>query len=349
MKETRSHSIERIGRAIYPLRILGFFLFGINILLSRSKLGLDIDLWSAVGIAICLIYPHVVFVRYLKNEKRETEIKHMVFDMALQGVMTALVNFTPSIVLPYLIANSAANYSIRGIPQSIKGVTLAISAALVVGVLRNEDIVLHADPIELLGPFIYLAVVSHYIGYLSYVRGISLIRRRKEVEMLAKKDFLTGLDNRRSMIDLVQHNDERRQTSSNDTTLIMIDLDHFKQINDLHGHAHGDAVLVRVSELLRDSLRLTDVLARWGGEEFLVLLPHTDIGQGLNIAETIRQNIAESSISYDGIDHQVTATFGVACYGIDSSFEETIRRADVALYEGKQQGRNRVVLVSEAQ
>jgi diguanylate cyclase (GGDEF)-like protein len=346
MIENRTHSLGRIGRSIYPFRIIGFTLFAISIFLSQSKLGLNIDVWTGTGIVICLIYPHVVLWRYLKNEKREVEIKHMLIDMGFQGIMAALVNFTPSIVLPYLIANSAANYALRGIKQTIIGVLLAISTAVIVGFLRNESIVYHANPIELLGPFIYLIAVTHYMGYLAYVRGIALIHRSEKAVKLAHQDFLTGLNNRRRMFDLARSNDEKRQISSADTTLIMIDLDHFKQINDQHGHDHGDAVLIQVSELFKSGLRKFDIVARWGGEEFLILLPETKIKEGFKLAEKIRQNIANHSINHNGIDHHVTATFGISSYHTESTFEETLQRADKALYQGKQLGRNRVVLIN---
>lgn len=357
MEKKRARSLDKISRNIYPLRILGFLLFSISYLLSQSKLGLSIDLWGAAGIGICLVYPHIIYVRYLKNRKRKTELNHMVVDMGLQGAMTALVNFNPS-VFPYLIANAAANYALGGIKQSLKAVIFAIAVAIVIGVLRNEGVVLQVEPIELLGPYIYLIVVAlfmghlanerGYMGYQDYVRGIAHLRRRKAAEVLAQVDFLTGLNNRRSMFNQAELNDKNLQVGNDDTTLAMIDLDHFKQVNDQHGHDHGDEVLVKISKLLKSSLRETDFVARWGGEEFLVLMPKTSLEKGLNVAETIRQNIANCSINYGGIDHHVTATLGVASYGVNSSFEETINRADKALFKGKQQGRNRVVQVSKS-
>ena len=127
----------------------------------------------------------------------------------------------------------------------------------------------------------------------------------------------------------------------------MVDLDHFKQVNDTYGHDHGDAVLVQVSGIIKDSLRETDIVARWGGGEFLVLLPKTNIEQGVSVAETIRKNIAERPIIFDGVKHKVTSTLGIASYNTHSNFEETIQHADKALYEGKNQGRNCVVTVDE--
>ena len=159
------------------------------------------DIWGIVGISICLIYPHVAFLRYLKGERRETEILHMQIDMALLGVLMSLVNFTLVIALPYLIANSAGNYALRGMKQVIQGFVLTFTTGMAMVVFREQNIVIHADSIELIPPFLYLTVATHFMGYLTYVRGISLIRRKQEAEETAKLDFLTGLQNRRSMFE----------------------------------------------------------------------------------------------------------------------------------------------------
>ena len=117
-------------------------------------------------------------------------------------------------------------------------------------------------------------------------------------------------------------------------------------VNDQHGHDHGDAVLVEVSQRLNDNLRNTDIVARWGGEEFLVLLPQTNPEQAQNVAETLRQKIAGSSIEIKGTQHQITATLGVATFSDEATFEQTLELADEALYNGKETGRNKVVLVN---
>ncbi|MEP5567698.1 MAG: GGDEF domain-containing protein [Halioglobus sp.] len=342
-----NHSIERIGRSIYPFRIFGFALFAISVCLSYSKQGLSFDGWAITGLVICAVYPQAVFIRYLRNETRETEISHMFWDMGFQGILVALVNFTPSIVLPYILANSAANFSLRGSRQAIKSVLLSIGTALLVGYLAGKSLTMTADPIELIAPYLYLTAVIHYMGYLSYVRGIALIKRQKQANEQAQLDFLTGLNNRRSVFKKLEVNDGESHTFQDQTTLIMIDLDHFKQVNDRYGHDHGDAVLVEVSSLLRESLRSTDVIARWGGEEFLVLLPNTENLEGMKIAAKIRENIANRCIHFQGVNHQITATLGVASYGANTNFEATLSHADKALYEGKKQGRNRVVEVTQ--
>ena len=348
MTQNKQNRIERIGRQIYPLRVFGLILFAISIMLTESKLEMGFDTWAIIGIATCLIYPHVALFVYLRNENRETEIKIMQIDMALIGLLIGIVGFNPVIALPYLIANSAANYALRGLKQVVQGLSLTIVFCLLSYIFHDNRIVLQNEPIELLGPFLYLIVVTHYMGYLAYMRGVSLLKRKLDAEETSKLDFLTGLNNRRSMFDKARLNDKNPKANDQDTTLIMADVDHFKQVNDTHGHDHGDAVLIQVSELLKDSLRGTDVVARWGGEEFLVLLTKTNIEQGASVAENIRETIANKPFVYDGVEHKVTLTLGIASYGSNSNFEETIQRADKALYEGKENGRNRVVTFDPA-
>jgi len=343
MNKESQNSIEKIGRKIYPLRVFGFILLAISIILSQSKLGLGFDAWSILAIAACLIYPHIGILWYLKDERRETEIRLMQIDMALIGVLIGVVNFNPVVALPYLIANSAANYALRGMKQVVYGLSLVFITAILVFIFRDQPVVTQADTVELLGPFLYLIIVTHYMGHLSYIRGVALIRRRIVAEETSKLDFLTGLNNRRSMFDKAKHNDKDHKANKYDTTVIMADIDHFKRVNDTHGHNHGDAVLIQVSELIKSSLRDTDIVARWGGEEFLVLLAKTNIKEGTSVAEKIRETIANKPFIYDDVEHNVTLTLGIASYGSNSNFEETIQLADKALYEGKESGRNRVV------
>ena len=218
MSQDRKHSIQRIGRSIYPLRVFGFLLFSISVLLSHSKLALPHDAWSIAGITMAIVYPHIAFLRYVKNEERETEISHMQLDMVLMGILIALVCFNPVIALPYLIANSSANFALRGMKQVIQGLALVFVPALLIGVFRTNEIMLKIDVTELIAPFLYLTVVTHYMGYLAYIRGISLIRRKKKAEEIAQIDFLTGLNNRRSMFEKIKINDTNSKPKDPDTT-----------------------------------------------------------------------------------------------------------------------------------
>ena len=165
------------------------------------------------------------------------------------------------------------------------------------------------------------------------------IERAELLDTRAMTDPLTGAANRFAAEErfAVEVADAARR--SRPLAVVMIDIDHFKEINDAHGHDVGDAVLVAVTRTLETQVRPRDLVARWGGEEFLLLLPEADLAAARDIAERCR--LAVEQARPDGI--AVTATFGVAELVDDEPASGVVRRADVALYDGKHAGRNRVV------
>jgi diguanylate cyclase (GGDEF)-like protein len=166
------------------------------------------------------------------------------------------------------------------------------------------------------------------------------LRNLAVAEIRAATDGLTGLPNKRAVTDAMKRTFAQASTTMSPLALLLLDLDHFKQINDQRGHAVGDQVLANVGATLRGGLRSGDFAGRNGGEEFAVLLPDTEIAAALEIAERIRAAIAE--ISLPGSDVSVTASIGVACYPDHASTLDRLERlADAALYVAKRHGRNR--------
>ena len=173
------------------------------------------------------------------------------------------------------------------------------------------------------------------------------LRNLAVAEIRAATDGLTGLPNKRAVTDALKRTFAQAATTSAPLALLLIDLDHFKQINDQGGHPVGDQVLANVGAVLRGVLRTRDFAGRNGGEEFAVLLPDTEIAAALEIAERIRVAIAE--ISLPGSDVSVTASLGVAGFpGHAATLDRLERLADAALYVAKRQGRNRVELAEPA-
>ena len=158
----------------------------------------------------------------------------------------------------------------------------------------------------------------------------------------AATDELTGIPNRRAFRERASRHLERASWSQTPVTLLMLDLDHFKQINDGYGHAAGDGVLRAIVVPMRDALRPGDLLARTGGEEFVVLLNNADLGQGIGVAERMRASIEATEIRHDQHSHRVSASFGVAQWDGSESLDEMLDRADQAVYLAKDRGRNRV-------
>jgi diguanylate cyclase (GGDEF)-like protein len=187
-------------------------------------------------------------------------------------------------------------------------------------------------------PLLALALVSFYFRSAS-------TRAERRMESMALTDPLTGLLNRRSMEQRLREAAHAFTRGGRPFCVVMADVDHFKRVNDVHGHAAGDRVLRAVAALFGEGLRGKDAVARWGGEEFLLLLPETEAETAREIAERLRAAAEARLAETAGIaaGASVTLTFGVAVFG-ESGMRvgECLRRADEALYAGKAAGRNRV-------
>jgi diguanylate cyclase (GGDEF)-like protein len=183
--------------------------------------------------------------------------------------------------------------------------------------------------------------------------GTAAYEHRRAVELAialqvqATTDALTGLPNRRHVIDALEKEIHRATRSERPLALALLDLDRFKLINDSHGHPSGDAVLRSIAEVLRRVCRSGDLVGRFGGEEFVVLMPETSREQAEQACERIRAAIARRTIAYpDGAFGRVTVSTGVAVWDSDELSRTFVARADVALYQAKQDGRNVVRLAA---
>jgi len=184
------------------------------------------------------------------------------------------------------------------------------------------------------------------IGLLLFyrMRVVSSYNRRlreanRQLELLSTTDQLTGVANRHKFVEIVTKEIARAKRYNSALSLIIADCDRFKSINDTRGHDAGDRVLIRFAQLFVDRSRECDLVVRWGGEEFLMLCPQTDLKSATQLAELLRQRVAETDF---GIGKQVTSSFGVAQYQASEDIDFLITRADGALYRAKAEGRDRV-------
>ncbi len=225
---------------------------------------------------------------------------------------------------------------------------LAAPLLLLVGVLvvRAAAAALADEPGRLAidadsGPAAAFVLSVFFAGGVFNLVQIRLVLGRVMERLLAQSrlDELTGVANRRGMLAALGRAFARAARSGHPLALLMVDIDHFKDVNDRHGHAEGDAALVRVARLLVDGVRLGDTVARWGGEEFCVLLPRCDEEGALHLAERLRAAVAASG------EPAVTISVGVAL--VEPAREtpsQALVRADRALYKAKRDGRDRVVV-----
>jgi two-component system, cell cycle response regulator len=178
-------------------------------------------------------------------------------------------------------------------------------------------------------------------------KNIQLSDTMKQLEIAARTDPLTELLNRRRIIELIEIEAIRYARSKKIFTIAIGDIDLFKNINDNYGHDGGDFVLKTVADTITAMIRKQDSASRWGGEEFLILLPETDIKGAKNLTEKVMGKIAACEFASININLNVTMTFGIAEYDAGASIDSTIKKADIALYEGKNKGRNCVVVYGD--
>ncbi|MBA6418848.1 diguanylate cyclase [Pseudomonas neustonica] len=195
----------------------------------------------------------------------------------------------------------------------------------------------------LLGVHVFnLTIVFCMFSYLALFYVVTVTRAHRRLARMATTDPLTGLFNRRHIIELTEKELARHHRRPSNLTFMLMDIDHFKQINDQFGHDMGDRALVAVSKALQGALREQDFIGRWGGEEFLVILPDTDLEQATASAERLRSAIESLELEQDGERVSVTLSIGITQYRAEELLSSAVARADHALYAGKSAGRNRV-------
>jgi diguanylate cyclase (GGDEF)-like protein len=188
----------------------------------------------------------------------------------------------------------------------------------------------------LTSPVLYTRIVNH----------LGVARANAELKRLATTDPLTGIFNRRHFLDLAGREMARMRRYRTEASCLMLDIDHFKQVNDTYGHDIGDQAITATSRTALQALRLEDLLGRLGGEEFAAMLPMTPLAKAETVAERLRLAIAGLRIATPQGELRFTASIGLAEILPDErSFEEALKRADAALYQAKRNGRNQVVII----
>lgn len=256
-------------------------------------------------------------------------------------------------LLAILAGSSARAILRRGGPRG--AIPLATATIFVVG----TGLIILRGVIELVTPmpsdsFLEMPPAQAYcfmlLGLLPILGTVGFLlmcteRSHRELERAAQLDYLTGIYNRRAIDDLARRAIAAARRHGMPLAMLIVDVDHFKHINDEFGHESGDLALVETVRRLRDSLRSEDLVGRLGGEEFVAVLPNTDAGSALAAAERVRRAFADSPMQFGAASRLVTVSAGVAVLAPgDQQFTHLLRRADRAMYAAKNAGRNQVML-----
>jgi diguanylate cyclase (GGDEF)-like protein len=288
--------------------------------------------WTLIPLGLSVVTYGILRPRIATSERPEYVVAATVVNaQALIGIGIALSGAAHSPTIPMLllpIVTLPARFSPRGVRAGL-AVTVVVLLAATVGVDFQGFL---DDPTYVI---IGLACCGGLAAF-----SETLMRAEMEQRSDAVLDPLTGLLNRKALAGRFEEIAQQAALTGAPICLIACDLDHFKDVNDSHGHARGDAVLKDVAYLMRKQLRSFELIYRLGGEEFLIVLPGVSVPEGHAIAERVRAAVQTSYPA--GLD--VTASFGVAgAAGAAADFETLFRTADEALYEAKRAGRNRVV------
>nr|WP_243633814.1 GGDEF domain-containing protein [Motiliproteus coralliicola] len=196
--------------------------------------------------------------------------------------------------------------------------------------------------VRLILSFLTVTFLSSFYEYSREKSFDDAVKISKEFERLAKYDPLTKLSNRRDAMDKIQHEYNRMKRNDEPLSIMLADIDHFKEINDEYGHDAGDYVLMSLAGFFKNQCRSQDIVARWGGEEFLFILPQTDIEQAQHFANKLLEKVRWHRVIYNRADISCTLSFGISHLHKDTSIEQSLREADIALYQAKNAGRDQV-------
>lgn len=297
-----------------------------------------------VGFAALTVVAYVFLIRFGHRQAVNT------FLVCLLGALCLFLLYTGGVErtgpLWYYVFPLFALF-VQRLWAGVLSVLLLLAATVIVfaGAVPgfNPDMYAPAFRERFLAVYVAVSLMAFFYALLRVSAEMELRDLTAELTRAANTDRLTRLPNRRAIEDLLYQEISRVRRHGGTFSVVLMDLDHFKQINDRYGHECGDEVLRSVPALARQALRAQDVCGRWGGEEFLIVLPATGAEGARQVAERLRAVIEAHTFAYAGARLRVTASFGVSEFSRLDTLHECVRRADAALYEAKAAGRNRVV------
>jgi diguanylate cyclase (GGDEF)-like protein len=334
--------IMAIGAGVYALNI------AMGIVWNASWL--ELSLWAFMLVVNCVVWFQTYHKKHI-NYRNEVILFTLTTLQIAQGVVLGVVLRGQS--AEYTISATGAWFIVlyifaffvfpKWLALVVSLLIYTFSAVMTLVALRPES----NAPITQMVNYFLACIFVMIFGYAASLWRdyYETMRESAEsAEVLAHTDLLTGARNRRALESLLEEEVTRAERHGRDLSILLFDLDNFKNINDTYGHIQGDDVLKRVASIVKQQLRQSDELGRWGGEEFMVMCPETDIAQACFIAERLREAIAEAD--WEGLT--VTVSFGIARKQESELPGSLYERADQALYAAKRAGRNCVKVAGVA-
>jgi len=367
-------NIQRVLMMAYvlaPIHILHVILFSIAWAGEGSSPGDSAYYWrigimGAHGFMTAFVAVTYVLAYKIKNRKREDSLLGLTipnataFAYLLFGVVICAIDqLVTSSINPYLVANIAVAIVVIMQPQisTVFYITAYLLFYFLIPLTQtNADMILsvRVNGISAAAIGLGVSLISWRTNSINLFQKSLIEKQTLEMEeknrlllQMAGTDILTGLYNRLRFMEFMDKELVRIRRTGKAACLMILDLDHFKQVNDQYGHPQGDIVLKSIADLIKESLRAMDTPARFGGEEFIVLLPDTSTDGACIVADKIRKAIEKYTFPRPIQDLRITASFGIALIDADktNAFDFAYQKADQAMYQAKAKGRNRVECV----
>jgi len=326
--------------------LLGFLAVAVGLMSIRSAEIGAIGVLS--GLAVFFVALRSGWSRRFRDPTlTAAQMAYALVMVSVSYVLSPNLRVVQVMVAPLILLFGAFTLSPRQCWQ-MAGFAMGLQA--MTAVVANSLDVSNGHPVVewlvLFGCVIVFSMTAAMAGRLSAMR-VKLRSQKKELNealernlMLVRQDSLTSLPNRRYAMELLGNEEQRALRQRVIPSVCMLDIDHFKRINDTYGHAVGDDVLRLFAVNANAAVRAIDVLTRWGGEEFLLLMPHTSMDEALQVIDRVRRQLAQPGVWQARPELQVTFSAGIAVYHADETIMQTVARADEALYAAKLKGRN---------
>jgi diguanylate cyclase len=339
----KTDALKEIAKYSYIPRLFAYLagLAVVLIVLSTGESDYLNNLWLMSFLFItCLTWPHIAYFWAKNNSRIHKAITNsLLIDSFFCGLWVPLMSFELIPNAVFITALMMNNISAGGLKLFASGLISIISAIIISSLIINPSIRFESDILVIFTCIPMMTIYPMVLAAINFKLTSLLILHRGKLIHLSRNDGLTGVYNRRYWEQRLLEEFDRCQRSSENACVMMVDLDHFKKINDTYGHLAGDDVLKEIGKLL-NQLRTSDISGRYGGEEFAVLLPNSSLEESSQVAERLRQKIENSQFG-----EVVGCTISIGIASLQKSDVDAYKwldNADKALYKAKENGRNQV-------
>ncbi|MDU8643675.1 MULTISPECIES: diguanylate cyclase [Pseudomonas syringae group] len=328
------------AKRIYAPRSLGVSVGFITVAVSLYYVNAAHWLWT-LALLNALVWPHVAYqIAKKSREPYQAEWRNLLFDSLMGGFWIGAMGFSAVPGVTVIAMMAMHNMAAAGPRLMLQGLCAQALGVLISLALLNPAVKLYGNMAQIYACLPVLVIYPIFIGWMSHQVTLKLWEHRNILRKISRTDSLTGLLNHGAWKDLLDLEYVKSQNQHQQCVIALIDIDHFKVINDTYGHLMGDTVLQNISEALMENLRDSDLIGRCGGDEFCVILPDTHLFQAREILERTRLAIDEMTYSLQR-DLKVSLSIGIAAYSPElPDASSWLHEADKALYLAKSTGRN---------